>query len=271
MARSHADAFLETILQNPDDDTPRLVFADWLEEQGDSRSAARAEFIRVQCVLAGGPLPPRRIELKRRQQQLLEQYGNEWARPIRRFVRTWQFHRGFIDEVAVAADMFLAHAGRLFRRVPIRHLRLWSRRWPQSFPVGEPVSMAALVDEPHLQCLRSLDLRENNLASRDVRALAVSEHLTNLTALNLAHNRIGDGGIRALAGSPLLGRLEHLNLCNNDIGAGGLRALAHALEELACSPEGLRLQLLELSHDNLSAAGQRVIAESPLLRRLTRG
>lgn len=51
MARYAADAFLEAILQDPDDDTPRLIFADWLEEQGDSASAARAEFVRVQCVL----------------------------------------------------------------------------------------------------------------------------------------------------------------------------------------------------------------------------
>ena len=33
------------IIAHPDDDTPRLIFADWLEEKGDS---ARAEFIRVQ-------------------------------------------------------------------------------------------------------------------------------------------------------------------------------------------------------------------------------
>ena len=37
--------FLEDIVANPDDDTPRLVYADWLDEQGDADSA---EFIRVQ-------------------------------------------------------------------------------------------------------------------------------------------------------------------------------------------------------------------------------
>ena len=42
-------ALLRAILGNPDDDTVRLVYADWLEENGD---AARAEFIRVQCELA---------------------------------------------------------------------------------------------------------------------------------------------------------------------------------------------------------------------------
>jgi uncharacterized protein (TIGR02996 family) len=39
-------AFLAAIRAEPDDDTVRLVYADWLDEHGD---AARAKFIRVQC------------------------------------------------------------------------------------------------------------------------------------------------------------------------------------------------------------------------------
>ena len=42
-------AFLRTIAEHPADDGPRLVYADWLEEQGDSD---RAEFIRLQIDLA---------------------------------------------------------------------------------------------------------------------------------------------------------------------------------------------------------------------------
>jgi uncharacterized protein (TIGR02996 family) len=37
-------AFIASIKANPEDDMPRLVFADWLEENGQSE---RAEFIRV--------------------------------------------------------------------------------------------------------------------------------------------------------------------------------------------------------------------------------
>ena len=42
-------SFIVNILAHPDDDGPRLVFADWLEEQGE---CARSEFIRIQCELA---------------------------------------------------------------------------------------------------------------------------------------------------------------------------------------------------------------------------
>jgi uncharacterized protein (TIGR02996 family) len=44
-----ADALLRAVLAAPDDDAPRLIYADWLDEHGDP---ARAEFIRAQVVLA---------------------------------------------------------------------------------------------------------------------------------------------------------------------------------------------------------------------------
>jgi uncharacterized protein (TIGR02996 family) len=267
---THADAFLQDIFAHPDDDAPRLIFADWLEEQGGANSVARAEFIRVQCALATGNVPDcQRVELVRREQQILDEWGKEWVRPIHRLVQTWEFHRGFIHRVGMVDDKFFAHAGRLFRRAPIQHLSIRARMSPQSYPhFWPPLNIAALADNKHLRRLRALDLSGNELGSSGVRALVVSEHLTSLTTLDLSNNLIGDSGIRALAGSRLLDRLERLNLRSNDVGAGGLRALADALEKLSLASEELRLQRLELSHHNLSTTGQRVIAESPLLRRL---
>jgi uncharacterized protein (TIGR02996 family) len=43
------EAFMQTICENSDDDAPRLVYADWLEENG---YELYAEFIRVQIELA---------------------------------------------------------------------------------------------------------------------------------------------------------------------------------------------------------------------------
>ena len=74
------EAFLQAILEQPDDDTPRLIYADWLEEQGDPRG----EFIRIQCALAG--LPPddaRRPELGAREAALLESHREAWLEPLR--------------------------------------------------------------------------------------------------------------------------------------------------------------------------------------------
>lgn len=88
-------AFLRTIVADPEDDTVRLAFADWLDENDDP---ARAEFIRVQVELARidhdhAPLSEdgyddpdgadcaicdRLIELRPREDALLTAHRAEW-------------------------------------------------------------------------------------------------------------------------------------------------------------------------------------------------
>ena len=48
---------LRAVLADPDDDAPRLVLADWLEDRGDADSLARGELIRVQVASAGATAP----------------------------------------------------------------------------------------------------------------------------------------------------------------------------------------------------------------------
>jgi uncharacterized protein (TIGR02996 family) len=55
-------ALWAAVIAHPDDDAPRLVFADWLEEHGTKVDVARAEFIRVQCELARLPADTKYIE-----------------------------------------------------------------------------------------------------------------------------------------------------------------------------------------------------------------
>ena len=70
--------FLRTILEDPEDDTHRLIYADWLEEHGD---CDRAEFIRVQCELE--PIRdryeiPRAAELHQREEALVRAHNETW-------------------------------------------------------------------------------------------------------------------------------------------------------------------------------------------------
>jgi uncharacterized protein (TIGR02996 family) len=94
---SDADALLQSILDDPTADAPRLVYADWLEEHGEQ---ARAELIRVQCEPARLPEgESRRAELEARERALLNAHENEWAAPLRGLVDGWEFRRGFVEEV----------------------------------------------------------------------------------------------------------------------------------------------------------------------------
>jgi len=64
-------AFLQDARENPADDAPRLILADWLEEHGDPRGT----FVRVQVERARLPEgDPRRAELATRERELLERF-----------------------------------------------------------------------------------------------------------------------------------------------------------------------------------------------------
>jgi uncharacterized protein (TIGR02996 family) len=81
--------FLAAIRAAPDDDAPRLVYADWLDEHGQS---ARAEFIRVQCLLARR----KSAELRAREAELLARHHDAFAAHLAAPGLRFTFERGFI-------------------------------------------------------------------------------------------------------------------------------------------------------------------------------
>jgi uncharacterized protein (TIGR02996 family) len=131
------EVFLQAIVEAPDDDTPRLVFADWLDEHGNSRG----EFIRVQCRLASaGPDDPRRPGLEVLERRLLEQHQDEWLGPLRPVLSGWTFRRGFLDAIAVPAAAYLERAA-IHHPPTVRRLEVDLHR----FQV--PASVVAFVPE----------------------------------------------------------------------------------------------------------------------------
>jgi uncharacterized protein (TIGR02996 family) len=86
-------ALLQAVCDDPEDDSVRLAYSDWLEETGDAENLARAEFIRTQIELAGMPdyydedpeMAERRLRLQIRQVELVREGDrrNRWLTPIR--------------------------------------------------------------------------------------------------------------------------------------------------------------------------------------------
>src|SRR5450755_1239427 len=98
-------AFLQAILEAPDDDFSRLVFADWLEEHSDPRG----EFIHLQCRLALMDADDlSRSDLEARECELLRLHQDEWLGPLRPLLCGWTFRRGFLDTMLVPAAIYLA-------------------------------------------------------------------------------------------------------------------------------------------------------------------
>src|SRR5262249_6160080 len=186
-------AFLQAILGSPDDDVPRLVFADWLEEHGDENERRYAAFIRVQCRLAAGVGRP---EDERNERSLLALHGATWGTPLKALLGLpaeatpweyrppnvygeqaahWEFRRGFIETVSLSVDELTKHATELFRLAPLRHLRVTGR-------IEDPARFFAL---PQLAHLTRPELPNAELTPAAARLLARSPHLANLTALTI--------------------------------------------------------------------------------------
>ena len=243
---THHDAFLADICLNPDDDAPRLVYADWLEDHGD---ADRAHFIRVQVALARIPAGhPQARALDAEAQTRLRPYEATWRSQLPAIPGvTWEdFSRGFVESVFVdSVQFFDKHRARIFAAAPIRRLR-----------VGDISSSTAdrLSRLPHLRRLTELNLGNNpGLERVGVAALAESPHVANLEVLLLHYANLGDEAIEDLARSKHLGRLRELYLSGNDLGDRAALAIA-ASQSLPALAE------LDLRDNRIGAAGARALA-----------
>jgi uncharacterized protein (TIGR02996 family) len=92
------DAFLSKLLEDPADDTVRLVYADWLDEREDEPSLAKAEYLRTELQLADlSEADPARDPLIRRLRALAGQLPRLWAAQVSRVpVENCQFRWRFL-------------------------------------------------------------------------------------------------------------------------------------------------------------------------------
>src|SRR3954468_10687525 len=93
------EALLAGVCANPDDDTPRLVFADWLQENGEEE---RAEFIRVQVASEQLPLSNRaRQPYFVRERELLDLHEDQWRAELSDAFYGQPFIRGFVESAQI--------------------------------------------------------------------------------------------------------------------------------------------------------------------------
>jgi len=179
--------FIAAIAVAPEDDTPRLVFADWLEENG---QPARAELIRLQCLLE----PDRdRFDgdftaLHKRVDRLLH-YSEPGHQAIKDQELRWfetvsglsyasvplapEWRRGFVETVGVHAANLVRHGRDIRRRYPLlrKFVVFALNGW------GEQLAACKWLDgirELELACWYSDD---------DARAMAESPHLQSVERL----------------------------------------------------------------------------------------
>jgi uncharacterized protein (TIGR02996 family) len=247
MTAGDEQALLQAMIADPEDDGPRLVYSDWLEEHG---RLDRAEFIRIECELARMTLGSAEYDtragvLRQRQVELRGQHEKEWVAelnlPKNRHCYCW-FKRGMIASVWCTIRYFLDHGQTIFQAAPVETI-CFRRATAQNIraldhhpayrlvrgveflldetPVEVVIAFLENVQSEHLRALALQTRMVNSLwsgwHSRNVhlaRTIANCRGTVGWKHLRLGHAGIGDEGGLALAQSPYLDELEILDLTN---------------------------------------------------------
>lgn len=243
-------ALRRAIIADPDEDTPRLAYADWLDENRPDRKpspaagpSAWAEFIRVQCRLAAGAFDdPDYPELLEREQDLAAWLNThdpdpklnlpdlivprrlcpgEWEHTRRGFTEMLAFdescgYDATAEEVVEKLAAGLEHA---FTRTPARTLRLEHATLEE---------VARLTAHPIFEQLRGLYMDWLDEGEDDaIVALATSPRSAGLRRLYLDFP-VSAGALAVLGRSRHLTALESLVLDYPALGADQVRALGRA-------------------------------------------
>ena len=276
------DALYRAICAAPDEDTPRLAYADLIEEDGDD---LRASFIRTQVALArAAEYDELAVSAKQLNPDAFHGWGMAHTLPRVPGGYAWQkfeFRRGFPWKVGVQSlDAFIGDNGAVFESAPIQALDVFGQH---------RLDVAALAEWPHLPRVRRLEFSVGRFGPDEAAALGDSDLAAGIAELGFESDGISAEGLEALARSRLFPRLTSLELKSNVIPPALLvDALAAAREpgvlgrlslaynritrydaaHLFALPLLHGLEHLDLSDNALGVEGVQALAESGILRNL---
>ena len=272
-------AFLNAIIDRPDDDLVRLVFADFLDENGDPD---RAEFVRAQIDLAR--LPDGHEDapaLRERADELLA--AHDWRIPDLRGKQ--DFRRGFVEVVLTDAAWLLDVPAARFDETPVRDLQVrnaaghipqlaaipWLWRVEhldmRNAHLGTGDRLARFFAAARVDRLTSLSVRNCVLWAEELEVLASSPVCRRLTALDVSGNPITEAGAAVLATNASFAGLETLIARTDDLQFADCFH-AEAMEFFAASTTLTKLRVLDLRGHHIGDAGFISLVSSPNVAKL---
>jgi uncharacterized protein (TIGR02996 family) len=240
---------LDEVLAHPDEDIPRLVYADWWKTQGDPRG----DFVAGQCRLATlDELHPDWPGLYVSTERALLRHRRAWTEPLLGLLETplsrhdLEFERGFPERLCLPSCE-LPPLEPLAAQVPLRSLSVALQGEPaplfrgcvRAGLRGLRTSGAFRADalrglaSRELSPLEALDLKSSLLSEAGARQLVRLHSGEKLRRLSLS--RADDRALISLAGSGMLDRCEEIDLSENRFSERGLRRLVDREVELPLS------------------------------------
>jgi uncharacterized protein (TIGR02996 family) len=287
MTTDTGTALFAALCDSPEDDARRLVYADWLEENGHS---PRAESIRLsvhQRQLDNQSLEAWNIGA--RLHEIHKLFGDDWNKQLPRIkgVEWYPSYSGLCQGITVySAPVLRKHESVIFSSAPITSIRIWFVEISSGkFIEGSAEALAGCTRLGHVRKLNidgmvhadnlGIDQLARSGALKNLRELDISEsgheddllhHLArcpewpSLESLDIHKAWFTPDGLRALASAPILGTLRDLNLERCNLRTSGLIELLRPPGRLS----GLRE--LNLCENDLSTQVIRALAECPFQR-----
>jgi uncharacterized protein (TIGR02996 family) len=206
-------ALLKAVCAAPDDDLPRLVYADWLDEHDRPH---RAEFIRCQIELAKLKRDSkRRRRLAFRCRELLDTAKDQLHNlPETITPEPWYFRRGFVEALEIDDTDLETDAAAAFRTVPVRRLR-----------VTHDLEIDHLKLVPTGNSLTAIDLIGGTIVDADLISLSRMKRFPHLTELGLMCCELDDEAARVLCDRPFFQNLTALRVGGNPFTDAGRQLL----------------------------------------------
>jgi uncharacterized protein (TIGR02996 family) len=178
----HHDGLLQDIIDHPDDNGLRHIYADWFEDTSDPSFVAYAEYIRRECSEPGSPRAAEMHAYHVRKwnglvhRQLIGSPFQHRVHARRALIRGWRYRRGFIADLTASDEAVITDAGAVFRIGPLERVNVLCR--------DEPLGRLLTALTPFR--LRELELRVGVLNAPEVDALlAAQSWLSNLESLRV--------------------------------------------------------------------------------------
>jgi uncharacterized protein (TIGR02996 family) len=251
------DALLAAIRAAPDDDAPRLVFADWLDENNEPHQAL---FIRTHVLIRrdrhnSAYISPKVYEVL---QDTVDLFADVWTNTFVPPPTNYPTCGHPLGSVQMSADRWLRDMQHLFLWLgPHSDLSL-HRVGGRLGELGQSPSFACmsrltirsafrgergLMEEdlreffrsPYLFGLHSLSLSRQGLTGTEVLAMTCAQALVNIRQLNLSNNFIRSGGAQHIARNPRFVRMLDLDLRNNQISDHGILSILRSFPHLTRS------------------------------------
>jgi uncharacterized protein (TIGR02996 family) len=280
-ATKQDNAMLAAIVAAPDDDAPRLVYADWLTERGDPRG----EFIQVQ--IARARLAPKDwakdVELEEKEDTLHRAHRKTWE-------KAWSglelirvvYRRGFPERIGVSGGDFqdqreeILKAFPLLRGVEIEEASAETIAWlgetkgrldplrelVLTRPEAEPKVLHKLVGSNAIANLDTLEMNECLIFGGQgiATALAKNKHAANLHTLRFDDVFVGSVGLGVLLQAKTMPKLRTLAMLQANVQDKGA--------DLIAKKPVAQLRRFELSFTDFTPKSFRAVMTSELMGKL---